>query len=312
LEFKLRNREAKVPVSSDSKASEQQAEKLLRGVGKAIAEHDLIADGDRIMVAVSGGKDSYTLLSLLRLLQKRAPIRFDLIAVNIDQGHPGYPGHLLTEYMAKEAYDFRMVAEDTYSIVKEKVPEGKTFCSLCSRLRRGILYRVAQELGCTKIALGHHREDVLNTLLLNMFFAGQIGAMPAKLVADEGRNTVIRPLVYCAEDEIRSYAELMQFPILPCNLCGSQENLKRKMVGTMLDELEASHPGLKHVMLGAVQNVHASHLLDRDLQRKLGERTAAGLDPVLDAQAIRQAAPKSVRQDDPQAGRRGLPVLAER
>jgi tRNA 2-thiocytidine biosynthesis protein TtcA len=239
--------------------------RLLRGVGRAIAEHGLIEEGDHLLVAVSGGKDSYGLLSILRTLQRRSPVRFQLTAVNVDQGHPGYRAHLLVDYMAREQISFRMIHEDTYSIVKEKVSEGKTYCSLCSRLRRGILYRVASEIGCNKVALGHHREDVLNTLLLNMFFAGQLGAMPARLLANKGKHTVIRPLVYCPEADLRAYAEFKQFPILPCNLCGSQENLKRKRVAALLDQLEAEHPGTKHVMLGAVQNVHGTHLLDPKL-----------------------------------------------
>lgn len=244
--------------------------RLTRATGKALADYDMIQEGDRIMVAVSGGKDSYTMLHILRLMQKRAPVNFELKVVNIDQGHPGYPGHLLTDYMAREGYDFQMIQEDTYSIVVDKIPAGKTMCSLCSRLRRGILYRVATDLGCTKIALGHHREDVLQTLMLNLFFAGQIGAMPPRLVADEGRHTVIRPLVYCAEDDIRAFSKEMQFPILPCDLCGSQENLQRKQVGKILDDMEEKHPGLKQVMLHATQNVHASHMLDRDLWQRLG------------------------------------------
>lgn len=248
--------------------------KLARGLARAVTDFEMLADGDRVMVAVSGGKDSYTLLHLLRALQKKAPIDFSLVVVNIDQGHPGYPGHVLREYMAREGYDFRMVEEDTYSIVTEKIPADKTFCSLCSRLRRGILYRVATELGCTKIALGHHRDDVLQTLLLNLFFAGQLGAMPPRLVADEGRHVVIRPLVYCAEEDIREYAAALEFPILPCDLCGSQDNLQRKIVGRMIDDLEREHPGIKGVMLAATQNVRATHLLDRELWKRLGRETA--------------------------------------
>jgi tRNA 2-thiocytidine biosynthesis protein TtcA len=230
------------------------------------------------MVAVSGGKDSYTMLHLLRALAKKAPVRFEIKVVNIDQGHPGYPGHLLREYMDREAYDFRMVAEDTYSIVKEKIPEGKTFCSLCSRLRRGILYRVATELGCNKIALGHHRDDVLQTLFLNLFFAGQLGAMPPKLVAHETRHVVLRPLVYCAEEDIRVFAEAQGFPILPCDLCGSQENLQRKKVGRMIDALEKEQPGTKAIMLAALQNVRPSQLLDQRLWKALGLAAATEAD----------------------------------
>jgi tRNA 2-thiocytidine biosynthesis protein TtcA len=252
--------------------------KLAHAVGRAIADFAMIADGDRVMVAVSGGKDSYTLLHLLRALQKRAPVDFELKVVNIDQGHPGYPADRLRAYMAGEKYDFTMIHEDTYSIVTEKIPAGKTYCSLCSRLRRGILYRVATELGCTKIALGHHREDILQTLLLNLFFAGQLAAMPPKLVSQEGQ-IVIRPLAYCAEEDILAFSSAMEFPILPCDLCGSQDNLQRKIVGTLLNDLEAKQPGLKTSMLAALQNVRPTHLLDRELWSRLGLEAARELAP---------------------------------
>jgi tRNA 2-thiocytidine biosynthesis protein TtcA len=250
--------------------AEALEKKLGRATSRAIADFSMIEEGDRILVAVSGGKDSYTMLHLLRALQRKAPITFDLRVVNVDQGHPGYPGHVLREYMAREGYDFSMIEEDTYSIVTEKIPKGKTFCSLCSRLRRGILYRVAKDLGCNKIALGHHRDDVLQTLLLNLVFAGQLGAMPPRLVADGGALVVVRPLVYCAEEDIRAFAEHAKFPILPCDLCGTQEHLQRKAMARLLDQLEKEHPGTKTVMLSALQNVRPSHLLDQRLWRSLG------------------------------------------
>jgi tRNA 2-thiocytidine biosynthesis protein TtcA len=249
--------------------------KLGRALGRAIADFSMIEEGDRILVGVSGGKDSYTLLHLLRELQRRAPVSFTLRAVNLDQGHPGYPADRLRGYLEREGYDFAMVTEDTYSIVTEKIPAGKTYCSLCSRLRRGILYRVAKEGGYNKIALGHHRDDVLQTLLLNLMFAGQLAAMPPKLVADEYDIVVVRPLVYCAEEDIRAFADAVGFPILPCDLCGSQDHLQRKAVGRLIDGLEAERPGTKTVMLAALQNVRPSHLLDRGLWKTLGLRAAA-------------------------------------
>jgi tRNA 2-thiocytidine biosynthesis protein TtcA len=215
--------------------------------------------------------------------------------VNVDQGHPGYPGHLLREYMAREAYDFTMIEENTYAIVTEKIPAGKTYCSLCSRLRRGILYRVAKELGCNKIALGHHRDDVLQTLLLNLFFAGQLAAMPPKLVPDAAEAVVLRPLVYCAEEDIRAFAALAEFPILPCDLCGSQDNLQRKIVGKMIDALEAERPGTKAIMLAALRNVHPSHLLDRDLWKSLG--LAAARELATSGTANDGAAPALIRRE---------------
>jgi tRNA 2-thiocytidine biosynthesis protein TtcA len=243
--------------------------KLARAMGRAIADFEMLVDGDRVLCAVSGGKDSYAMHDLLVKLSRRAPIRFSVIAVNLDQGHPGYPGHLLREYMASRGHEFRLIEEDTYSIVTDKIPEGKTYCSLCSRLRRGILYRVAVELGCTKIALGHHRDDALATLLLNLVFAGQLKSMPPKLVSDDGRNVVIRPLIYCAEDDLAAYAAERAFPILPCDLCGSQENLQRKAMTRLLADLDAKHPGARANMLAALGNVRPSHLFDKDLWRKL-------------------------------------------
>jgi tRNA 2-thiocytidine biosynthesis protein TtcA len=258
---------------------EKLEKKLGRATSRAIADFSMIEEGDRLLVAVSGGKDSYTMLHLLRALQRKAPVHFELRVVNVDQGHPGYPGHVLREYMAREGHDFTMIEEDTYSVVTEKIPQGKTYCSLCSRLRRGILYRVAKELGCNKIALGHHRDDVLQTLFLNLIFAGQLGAMPARLVTDDGALIVVRPLVYCAEEDIRAFAELARFPILPCDLCGSQENLQRKAMGRLIDQLERDHPGAKTVMSSALQNVRPSQLLDQRLWRQLGLAAAPDDDP---------------------------------
>jgi tRNA 2-thiocytidine biosynthesis protein TtcA len=274
---------------SDPASTESLEKKLSRAMGRAMADFAMIADGDRVMVAVSGGKDSYTLLHLLRDLQKRAPVRYELKVVNIDQGHPGYPADRLREYMARERYDFTMIEEDTYSIVTNKIPAGKTYCSLCSRLRRGILYRIAGELGCTKIALGHHRDDVLQTLLLNLLFAGQLAAMPPKLVS-HGGQIVIRPLVYCAEEDIAAYARALEFPILPCDLCGSQDNLQRKIVGAMINDLEAKTPGTKTSMLAALQNVRPSHLLDRDLWARLGlEAAREGTESIVAANRLSRA-----------------------
>ncbi|HVR61782.1 MAG TPA: tRNA 2-thiocytidine(32) synthetase TtcA [Polyangia bacterium] len=236
---------------------------LLRDVGRAVGEHHLIEDGDRILVAMSGGKDSYGLMVLLRALQQRAPVRFELLAVHLDQGHPGYDGSPLLRWLEQEQVPHHVLHEDTYSIVTDKVPEGKTYCSLCSRLRRGILYRAASELGCNKIALGHHRDDALETLLLNLFFGGKLASMPARLRSDDGRHIVIRPLIYCAESQLAAFAAERRFPILPCNLCGSQSEAQRKQMKGLLAELEAKHPTLRQTMLGALGNVNPSHLLDR-------------------------------------------------
>jgi tRNA 2-thiocytidine biosynthesis protein TtcA len=262
------------PIEPIEPSPDQVNRRLARAISRAIADFEMIEDGDRIMVAVSGGKDSYTLLHHLRELQRKAPVRFELKVVNVDQGHPGYPGHVLRDYMRREGYDFTMIEEDTYSIVTDKIPAGKTYCSLCSRLRRGILYRVAKELGCRKIALGHHRDDVLQTLFLNLLFAGQLAAMSAKLTADGGAHVVIRPLVYCAEDDIRAFAEVAQFPILPCDLCGSQDNMQRKVVGRLIDDLERQRPGTKTVMLAALRNVRPEALLDGALWKALGVHAA--------------------------------------
>jgi tRNA 2-thiocytidine biosynthesis protein TtcA len=233
------------------------------------------------MVCMSGGKDSYTLLHLLERARKKAPIDFSLVAVHLDQGHPGYDGSPLEGWLKERGFDYRILREDTYSIVKEHVPEGKTYCSLCSRLRRGVLYNAAQDLGCSKIALGHHRDDAIETLLLNLMFTGSIKAMPPKLVSDDGRNVVIRPLLYAAEPKIAELAQVMKFPILPCDLCGSQDNLMRKQVKNLLATLEQSAPQVKDSILAALGNVRASHLLDAGLWQKLGLSVAEdpGADP---------------------------------
>jgi tRNA 2-thiocytidine biosynthesis protein TtcA len=252
--------------------------KLAKALGRAVVDFDMIAEGDRIMCAVSGGKDSYALHALLVDLARRAPVRFEVHAVNIDQGHPGYPGHLLAGYMEEGGHAFRMIAEDTYSIVTEKIPAGKTYCSLCSRLRRGILYRVAREMGCTKIAHGHNRDDAVTTLMLNLVFAGQLKAMPPKLISDDGDNVVIRPLIYCAEEDLAAFAAEQRFPIIPCDLCGSQENLQRKAVSRLLAELDERCPGARRNMLAALGNVRPSHLLDKGLWKKLGLEVARELD----------------------------------
>lgn len=239
--------------------------RIRRSVGEAIQHYQMIEDGDKVMVCLSGGKDSYTLLDVLRYFQRIAPIRFELVAVNLDQKQPGFPEHILPEYLTAEGVDFRIIEEDTYSIVKEKIPAGKTTCSLCSRLRRGILYRVASELGATKIALGHHRDDLLETLMLNMFYGGKMKSMPPKLVSDNGKHVVIRPLVYCREKDIAKYSEHMQFPIIPCNLCGSQENLQRQTIKAMLQQWDRQFPGRIESMFSALRDVVPSHLADPEL-----------------------------------------------
>jgi tRNA 2-thiocytidine biosynthesis protein TtcA len=240
--------------------------RLLRDMGRAIGHHRLIEEGDRILVAMSGGKDSYGLLVLLRDLQARAPVAFDLIAVHLDQGQPGYDGAPLEAWLAAEGVPYKILHENTYDIVVDKIPEGKTYCSLCSRLRRGILYRAAGELGCNKIALGHHREDALETLLLNLFFGGKLASMPPRLTTDDGRFVVIRPLAYAAEADLAALAEARGFPILPCKLCGSQDEAQRKHMKALLADLERKHPTLRQTMLAALGNVNPSHLFDRRLQ----------------------------------------------
>lgn len=236
--------------------------RLRRHVGEAIADFNMIEDGDRVMVCLSGGKDSYAMLDILLNMKAHAPINFDIIAVNLDQKQPGFPEHVLPAYLDELGVEYRIVEEDTYSIVMDKVPEGKTTCSLCSRLRRGILYRTATELGATKIALGHHRDDILETLLLNMFYGGTMKSMPPKLVSDNGKHVVIRPLAYCKEKDLVRFAEAKAFPIIPCNLCGSQENLQRQAIKNMLQDWDKRFPGRIESMFRSLQNLVPSHLLD--------------------------------------------------
>ena len=261
-------------------AAERLERRLLRATSRAVRDFELIGEGDRILVAVSGGKDSFTLLHLLGRLRERAPVDFDLVAVNLDQGQPGFPAHVLEEHFRAVGADYRMLRKDTYSIVKRLVPEGKTTCPVCSRLRRGILYNAAVELGCNKIALGHHRDDLVETLLMSALYAGALKSMPPKLRSDDGRNVVIRPMCYAAEEDIAAFAEAMRFPIVPCDLCGSQPNLRRRRVKALLAELSREHRAVKGNLLNALGKVVATHLLDRDLLARLG--TAHGADPWVD------------------------------
>jgi tRNA 2-thiocytidine biosynthesis protein TtcA len=260
---------------------EKLEKKLLADVARASIDHQMLEPGDRVMACLSGGKDSYAMLHLLESLRRTVPFEFTLIAVNLDQGHPGFPGHLLEGWLVERGFEYRMLKQDTFSIVKEKIPEGKTFCSLCSRLRRGILYNAAVELGATKIALGHHRDDLIETLLLNLFFGGQIKSMPPRLVSDDGRNVVIRPLAYCREADVAAFAEAQAFPIIPCDLCGSQEQLQRKRVKRMVAELAAENETIPANLFAALSRVVPSHLLDRELRAALGPSAVRGADAQL-------------------------------
>ena len=248
-----------------SKNIQRLKRRLESDTGKAIADYNMIEAGDTVMVCISGGKDSFAMLSILMALQQRAPVDFRLIAMNLDQKQPGFPADVLPRYLSGLGIDYRIVEQDTYSIVKEKIPEGKTTCSLCSRLRRGVIYRTAKELGANKIALGHHRDDIVHTLFLNMLFGGKLKAMPPKLVTDDGAHIVIRPLAYCNEQDIARYARGMQFPVIPCNLCGSQSNLQRQKIREMMADWDSRYPGRTESVFSALQNIVPSHLADNAL-----------------------------------------------
>ncbi len=276
--------------------------KLERSVGEAIGDYNMIGDGDTVMVCVSGGKDSYTLLSCLLALRERAPVDFRIVAMNLDQKQPGFPDHVLPQYFESIGVDYRIVTEDTYSIVKDKIPEGKTTCSLCSRLRRGIIYRTAKEIGATRIALGHHRDDMLETLFLNLFFGGKIKAMPPKLVSDDGNHVVIRPLAYCTEADIARFARAMDYPIIPCNLCGSLEHAQRKQIKAMLQGWARDFPGRIESLATALKNVVPSHLADSrlfDFVSLTQQTVVAEGDTVFDPPELPQARASVIRLQGP-------------
>jgi tRNA 2-thiocytidine biosynthesis protein TtcA len=253
------------PPQIEKRLMNRLFKRLKHNVGEAILQYNMIEDGDRVMVCLSGGKDSFTMLELLMVLQKKAPISFELIAVNLDQKQPGFPEHVLPEYLDKLDIEYHVVEQDTYSIVKDKIPEGKTTCGLCSRLRRGILYSFAEKIGASKIALGHHQNDIIETFFLNMFFNGQLKTMPPKLLSDSKKHVVIRPLALCKEDDVAAYAAAKDYPIIPCNLCGSQENMQRKVVKKMIQQWEQETPGRSEIIMRSLKNVVPSHLADSDL-----------------------------------------------
>ena len=252
-------------ASSEKRVTKSLFKRLKHNVGEAIMQYGMIEDGDRVMVCLSGGKDSYTMLELLMALQKKAPVSFELVAVNLDQKQPGFPEHVLPEYLGTLGIDYHVIEQDTYSIVKDKIPEGKTTCGLCSRLRRGILYSFAEKIGATRIALGHHQDDIIETFFLNMFFNGQLKTMPPKLLSDNKKHVVIRPLALCKEKDIAAYATIKDYPIIPCNLCGSQENMQRKVVKNMIAQWELEYPGRSEIVMRSLQKVVPSHLLDGEM-----------------------------------------------
>jgi len=262
----------------NSKILQRLKKRLESDAGKAIADYNMIADGDTVLVCISGGKDSYAMLAVLMALRRRAPVDFRLIAMNLDQKQPGFPAHVLPAYLAGLGIEYRIVEQDTYSIVKEKIPAGKTTCSLCSRLRRGVIYRTAKELGANKIALGHHRDDIVHTLFLNLLFGGKLKAMPPKLVTDDGAHVVIRPLAYCSEADIARFARGMNFPIIPCNLCGSQNNLQRQKIREMMADWDRRYPGRTESVFSALQNIVPSHLADTGLFDFKGLQVRTGIE----------------------------------
>ena len=286
--------------SAERLTGERLERRLLGQLSRCSADFQLLEPGDHVMVCVSGGKDSFTLLHLLRENQKKAPFAFRITAVNLDQKQPGFPADRLPRYFESEGVDYRILSEDTYSIVKQKIPQGKTYCSLCSRLRRGILYNAAVELGATKIALGHHRDDLIETYLLNQFYSGQTKTMPPRLLSDDGRNTVIRPLAYCAEEDIIEFARIKRFPIIPCDLCGSQDNLKRQQIKRLIADLEKDNPKLRGNLMAAMRNVRPTHTLDPALNphaRAAAERQAAQADQLLPLDALRPRSASALRRE---------------
>lgn len=279
------NTQTDLHVRQDRLEFNKLQKRLRRLVGSAIVDYNMIEDGDKVMVCLSGGKDSYTMLDILMSLQKTAPIKFDIVAVNMDQKQPGFPEEVLPTYLASLGVEYHIIEKDTYSIVKEIIPEGKTTCGLCSRLRRGTLYGFADEIGATKIALGHHRDDIIETLFLNMFYGGKIKAMPPKLLSDDKRNIVIRPLSYCSEDDIIRFAEIKGFPIIPCNLCGSQENLQRQAVKDMLRQWEKQFPGRSETIFSAVKNIIPSQMADLNLFDFVGLQLDKSAEPMAEDDA---------------------------